>query len=160
MKTYRTMLIAAAFCAIPTLAIAETTVAPATAPGSIGAPTNDATSASQGGLRVADKAADALKFVTVKSADFMISKILGTNVYNNQNETVGEIADLVIENGKTITGVIVSVGGFLGLGESYVVLDPSTVVLNQKDDTWKAFIDTSKDNLTNAQKFSYHKKKS
>ena len=106
---------------------------------------------------MADKATVALKFVTVKSADFMTSKIVGTNVYNNQDEHLGEIADLVVENGKTITGVIVSVGGFLGLGETYVVLDPSTVVLNQNDANWKAFIDTSKDNLKNAQKFSYQK---
>lgn len=155
MKTHCTMLAAAALSAISTLAIAQTTVAPATPPESTGAPPNAATSASQGGLRMADKAAVELRFVTVKPADFMASKIVGTNVYNNENESLGEIADLVIENGKTITGIIVSVGGFLGLGETYVVLDPSTVVLNQKDDTWKAFVNTSKDNLKNAQKFSY-----
>ncbi|MCV0387852.1 MAG: PRC-barrel domain-containing protein [Nitrobacter sp.] len=152
MKTHLILLTAAAFSAVSTLAIAETTPpATATTHGS-------STGTSQNGLRVADKATVALKFVTVKAADFMTSKIIGTNVYNNQNETVGEIVDLVIENGKTITGVVVSVGGFLGMGESYVVLDPATVVLNQKDDTWKAFVDTSKDSLKNAPKFKYSKK--
>lgn len=158
MKIYRTFLTAAAFSAVSTLAIAQMT-SPATAPGSsTGTPTHAAAGPSPSGLRVADKATVALKFVTVKSADFMTSKIIGTNVYNNQNETVGEIEDLVIENGKTITGVVVNVGGFLGMGESYVVLDPATVVLNQKDDTWKAFVDTSKDSLKNAPKFKYSKK--
>ena len=70
---------------------------------------------------------------------------------------LGEIEDLVIDNGKTITSVVVSVGGFLGMGESYVVLDPSTVGLNQKDGKWRAFVDTSKDNLKNAPKFKYTK---
>lgn len=151
MKTHLILLTAAAFSAVSTLAIAETTP-PATTQGS-------STGMSQSGLRVADKATVALKFVTVKAADFMTSKIIGTKVYNNQNESVGEIEDLVIENGKTIAGVVVSVGGFLGVGESYVVLDPSTVVLNQKDDTWKAFVDTSKDSLKDAPKFKYSKNK-
>ena len=112
------------------------------------------------GLRMANSATMAVRFVTVKPADFMTSKLVGTNVYNNQNESLGEIEDLVIDNGKTITGVVVSVGGFLGIGDSYVVLDPSTIVLNEKDGSWRAFVDTTKDNLKNAPKFKYTKKQS
>lgn len=108
-------------------------------------------------MRMADTATVAVRFVTVKPADIMSSKLVGITVYNKQNETLGEIQDLVIDNGKTISGLVVSVGGFLGLGESYVALDPSTVVLNNKDNTWKAYVDTSKDNLKNAPKFSYKK---
>ena len=37
------------------------------------------------------------------------------------------------------------------------VLDPSTVVLNQHDGKWRAYIDTTKDNLKNAPKFTYKK---
>ena len=112
------------------------------------------------GLRTANSATVAVKFVTVEPADFMSSKLVGVNVYNNQNESLGEIEDPVIDNGKTITGVVVSVGGFLGMGESYVVLDPSTMVLNEKDGKWRAFVDTSKDNLKNAPKFKYTKARS
>jgi sporulation protein YlmC with PRC-barrel domain len=112
------------------------------------------------GMRTADTATLAVRFVTVKPADFMASKLIGTNVYNNQSDKLGEIEDLVVENGKSITGVVVSVGGFLGVGESYVVIDPSTVMLNQKDGTWRAYVDTSKDTLKNAPKFTYTKKKS
>ena len=115
--------------------------------------------ASSMGLRMATSATVALKFVTVKPADFMSSRLVGANVYNNQNETLGEIDDLVIENGKTITGLVVGVGGFLGMGESHVVLDPSTVVLNQKDGAWRVYVDTTKDTLKNAPKFTYTKMK-
>lgn len=90
----------------------------------------------------------------------MTSKLIGINVYNNQNETLGEIEDLVVDKGKTLSGVVVSVGGFLGIGDSYVVLDPSTIVVSQKDGNWRAFVDTSKDNLKNAPKFKYTKKQS
>lgn len=111
------------------------------------------------GMKMATSATMAVKFVTVKPADIMSSKLVGIDIYNNQNEKLGEVDDLVIENGKTLTGLVVGVGGFLGMGESYVVLDPSTVVLNQKDNTWRAYVDTNKDTLKNAPKFQYTKKK-
>jgi len=84
-------------------------------------------------FRTAGVATLAVKFVTIKPADFMTTKLIGAAVYNNQKEKLGEIEDLAIENGKDVTGIVVSVGGFLGMGESYVVIDPKTVVVNQKD---------------------------
>jgi sporulation protein YlmC with PRC-barrel domain len=140
---------ALAISSISTLAMAQTTAPNAT---------TSASGTTAGGLRIADRATVAVRFVTVKPVDIMSSKLVGMNVYNNQNETLGEIQDLVIDNGKTITGLIVGVGGFIGMGESYVVLDPSTVVLSKKDDTWKAFVDTTKDNLKSAPKYNYSKK--
>ncbi|UHC14326.1 PRC-barrel domain-containing protein [Methylobacterium currus] len=122
-------------------------------------PTAAAASPSDMGMRMADTATVKLKYVTVKPADVMSSKLLGTTVYNNKNENVGEVEDLVIENGKTITGVVVSVGGFLGMGERYVVLDPSTLAISNKDGKWAVHADTDKDTLKNAPKFEYSKKK-
>jgi len=159
---------AAMLCSLAGAALAQTTTAPApsttapapttTAPMTGTAPmASTSADASSMGLRMASSATVAIKFVTVKPADFMSSRLVGANVYNNQNETVGEIEDLVIDNGKTVSGLVVGVGGFLGMGESYVVLDPSTVVLNQREGTWRAYVDTTKDNLKNAPKFTYTK---
>lgn len=135
------------------------TTAPSTAaPGAGTAPmSSSGADMSSMGMRMANTATVAVKFVTVQPADFMSTRLMGANVYNNQNETIGEVEDLIIENGKTVKGVVVAVGGFLGMGESYVVLDPSTVVLNQRDGTWRAYVDTTKDNLKNAPKFTYTK---
>ncbi|CCD91583.1 PRC-barrel domain protein precursor (fragment) [Bradyrhizobium sp. ORS 375] len=102
---------------------------------------------------MADSANLAVRFVAVKPADVLSSKLIGAGVYNNQNESLGSIEDLIIENGRAVSGVVVNVGGFLGFGESYVVLDPSTVVLTRKDGDWKAFVNTAKD----TPKFSYSK---
>jgi len=99
------------------------------------------------GITQAKTANFAVRFVAPKPADLMSSKLVGTTVYNNQNEKLGEIQDLTIDNGKTLSGVVVSVGGFLGIGESYVLIDPSTIVVNNDNGTWKAFVDTSKDTL-------------
>ncbi|MRI57492.1 PRC-barrel domain containing protein [Methylobacterium sp. DB1607] len=146
------------------LIIAGVALCCGSAPGFAQAPPSTSTAgtamstSSEGGIKVADTATVKLKFVTVKPADLMSSKLVGSTVYNNNNETVGEVEDLVIENGKTVTGVVVSVGGFLGMGESYVVLDPSTLAVS-KNGNWAVHADTDKDTLKNAPKFEYSKKK-
>ena len=111
-----------------------------------------------GGMTMADTATAKIKFVTAKPAEVTSSKLVGKNLYNNKNENVGEIEDLVIDNGKTVTGVVVSVGGFLGMGERYVLVDPSSIFLHRADGALKAMVDTDKDALKNAPEFKYSKK--
>lgn len=156
----RVMVGAVALAAISGVAYAQSTTPPARAQTPPAATTGTTSPAGTPmGMRTADSATLAIRYATVNPANVMSSKLVGINVYNNQNETLGEIADLVIEEGYKITGVVISVGGFLGMGESYVVVDPSTIVLNQKDSTWSAFVNTSKDNLKTAPKFSYSKQR-
>ena len=109
-------------------------------------------------MQTATTSTMAVRFVTVKPADVMSSKLVGMNVYNKQDESLGEIEDLVIENGRIVSGIVVSVGGFIGIGESYVLLDPASVVLTKKGDDWRAYVDTNKETLKNAPKFTYKKK--
>lgn len=47
------------------------------------------------------------------------SKIIGTNVKNAQDETVGEVEDLIVDwKSGEIVAVVVSTGGFLGIADS------------------------------------------
>lgn len=112
------------------------------------------------GISTANTASMAVRFVQQKPADLMTSQLIGLDVYNKQNEKLGEIEDVSIENGKTLSGVVVSVGGFLGMNERYVMIDPATIVVNKDGDDWKAFVDTSRDTLKNAPKFEYTETKS
>ena len=48
------------------------------------------------------------------------SKLEGLNVYNNNNESIGELKDLLVDNSGKIQAVVIRVGGFLGLGEHHV----------------------------------------
>jgi len=50
------------------------------------------------------------------------SKMVGSSVSNENNETVGTIDDLIITEGGQAPYAILSVGGFLGLGTKYVAL--------------------------------------
>ena len=50
------------------------------------------------------------------------SKVVGLNVYNNANESLGSINDLLMDKSGTIKGVVIGVGGFLGVGEHLVAV--------------------------------------
>ena len=59
--------------------------------------------------------------VMTDSGGMRASKIVGSSVYNDRDEKIGSIDDLVIGNDKTLHA-IVSVGGFLGLGSKMVAV--------------------------------------
>lgn len=50
------------------------------------------------------------------------SKMVGLNVYNESNESLGSISDLLMDKSGNIKGVVIGVGGFLGVGEHLVAL--------------------------------------
>lgn len=51
------------------------------------------------------------------------SKLIGTNIKNQANETVGEINELILDKDGKVVAVVVGVGGFLGIGQREVALD-------------------------------------
>jgi len=109
------------------------------------------------GMSMGTAATMPLKYVEIKDTDLVTSKLVGLDIYNKQNEEVGTISDVVIGGGKSVIGIVASVGGFLGIGESYVVIDPASMALNNDNGTWKAYVDTSKDALSKAPKLDYSK---
>jgi sporulation protein YlmC with PRC-barrel domain len=50
------------------------------------------------------------------------SKLVGLNVYNDSNESLGSINDLLTDKNGDIKGAVIGVGGFLGVGEHLVVV--------------------------------------
>jgi hypothetical protein len=68
----------------------------------------------------------------------------------------------VLENGSVnnqIDALILSVGGFLGMGEHYVAVSPSSVSIRHdaKNDKWLASMNTTKEALKAAPEFKYPK---
>jgi opacity protein-like surface antigen len=98
------------------------------------------------------------KFSTVAKDEMFSSKLKGLNVTNQKDETVGEITDLAIKNHQ-LDALILSVGGFLGVGEHYVAVSPSSVNVryDQKNDKWLASMNTTKEALKAAPEFKYPK---
>jgi len=50
------------------------------------------------------------------------AKLIGLDVYNESNESLGSISDLLVDRSGNVKGVVIGVGGFLGVGEHLVAL--------------------------------------
>ena len=50
------------------------------------------------------------------------SKLIGLNVYNDQNEKLGDINEILIDQAGKPTGYVIGVGGFLGLGQHEILV--------------------------------------
>ena len=50
------------------------------------------------------------------------SKLVGLSVYNDNNESLGTINDMLTDKNGDIKAVVLGVGGFLGVGEHLVVV--------------------------------------
>src|SRR5450432_2230666 len=50
------------------------------------------------------------------------SKLVGLSVYNDNNESLGSINDLLTDKSGAIKAVVIGVGGFLGVGEHLVAV--------------------------------------
>jgi sporulation protein YlmC with PRC-barrel domain len=63
------------------------------------------------------------KWVTQEAAgQWRASKLIGLNVYNNDNEKIGGITELIVDKSGKLDAVVVGAGGFLGLGEHDVAI--------------------------------------
>jgi sporulation protein YlmC with PRC-barrel domain len=50
------------------------------------------------------------------------SKVVGLSVYNDNNESLGSINDLLTDKSGSIKAVVIGVGGFLGVGEHLIAV--------------------------------------
>ncbi len=61
------------------------------------------------------------------SPHWRASKMIGLVVYNEQNERLGDINEIILDkDGKTL-GYVVGVGGFLGMGEHDILIEPCKI---------------------------------
>ena len=65
--------------------------------------------------------------VQTLAAGYRASKIMGSNVVNDANETIGEINDLLVSLDGKQPYAVLSVGGFLGMGTHLVVVRYDTL---------------------------------
>src|ERR1700758_5105 len=63
---------------------------------------------------------------------FRSSKIVGSSVVNEANETVGSVDDLIVTPNEKAPYAVLSVGGFLGLGTKYVVVPFGSLHMQDK----------------------------
>jgi sporulation protein YlmC with PRC-barrel domain len=99
------------------------------------------------------------------------SKMEGLDVYNNNNEKIGDISEMLVDESGKIQAVVVGVGGFLGIGEKNVAIDMgafevmpasagskgATGASDNDPTSVKLKVAWTKEDLKNAPDFQYYK---
>jgi sporulation protein YlmC with PRC-barrel domain len=64
-----------------------------------------------------------IQYITQNRPDmWRASKLEGVNVYNQNNEKVGDIREVLVDKQGKVEAVVIGVGGFLGIGERDVAV--------------------------------------
>ncbi|ADH89910.1 PRC-barrel domain protein [Ancylobacter novellus DSM 506] len=98
--------------------------------------------------------------VAVGPSDALASNLVGLDVNNAANEDVGEIEDLVLDSSMNAKGLVLSVGGFLGMGDRYVVVPPNAVkvTFDGSAKEWKGTSTLTREQLKAMPEFKYEGK--
>ncbi len=83
---------------------------------------------------------------------YRVTKMVGSPVVNESNQTVGTIDDLIVTPGDRVPFAVLSVGGFLGVGTKYVVVPYSALEVHDKQMLLRG---ATKDSLKSLPEFKY-----
>ncbi|WP_454018136.1 PRC-barrel domain-containing protein [Azospirillum sp. Marseille-Q6669] len=112
----REIIAAASVLALMTGTAMAQTTSPTTGSPTTGAPT--ATEMNKSGSATTGSASG-LTGGTLASAENM----MGKNVYGTDNEKVGEVEDIILDSNGQARQLVISSGGFLGIGEKQIAVD-------------------------------------
>jgi hypothetical protein len=76
-------------------------------------------------------------------------------VYGPDQKKIGDVDDVLLDKSGKVTGLVVGVGGFLGMGSKDVIISFADVNVQKKDNSWWLSINETKDSLKAAQGFTY-----
>lgn len=95
-------------------------------------------------------------YLTEQAADqISANTYIGQSVYNGNNESIGDVNDLILKKDGGIVAAIVGVGGFLGIGEKNVAvpMEKITVAQNTQDGSVKLTTTETAESLKAAPEF-------
>jgi sporulation protein YlmC with PRC-barrel domain len=81
------------------------------------------------------------------------------NVYDPSDAKIGEITDVLVDKDGKIEAFMVSVGGFLGVGEKDVAVPFSAVHGTEKNGKWYLTMNATKDSLKSARGYKFDRGK-
>jgi sporulation protein YlmC with PRC-barrel domain len=87
---------------------------------------------------------------TTSSGDLRASELIGSTVYDVQNQDIGSVKDVVLGQDGKVSAVVIDVGAFLGMGGKYVGVGLDDL----KTDNNRLTLAQTKSQLQSAQ--SYH----
>lgn len=96
-----------------------------------------------------------LQFVDMQHENEVLANdIIGTEVQNNNGETLGSISDMILAQDGSLKAVIIGVGGFLGIGDRDVAVPWSSInVSHDQGQNLVLKLDAGREQLENAPEF-------
>ncbi len=91
----------------------------------------------------------------VPTESWTVTNYYKQSVYDPKESKIGDIDDVLVDKSGKITGLVIGVGGFLGMGEKDVIVPFASVKTAKKNDKWWLTLDETKDDLKNAPGFKY-----
>jgi hypothetical protein len=97
---------------------------------------------------------------TVPADSTTVTNYYKQTVYDPSDAKIGEITDVLVGKDGKVEAFIVSVGGFLGVGEKDVAVPFSAVHGTEKNGKWYLTMNSTKDALKAAHGYKYDRAKS
>jgi len=97
-----------------------------------------------------------MTFIEVQEAEQFLAdeEVIGKGVVNVMDEEVGTIAELVIDPEQKLVGVVLSVGGFLGIGSKWVAIPVDEIEFPTRDQPARLLVAVTEEQLKNAPDFT------
>ena len=89
------------------------------------------------------------------STDLSADSLIGAKVTNSADENVGDVDDVVLGADGQVKYVVVSVGGFLGMGDRLVAMNWDDLKLDRAENEFR--VSQTKDQLKNAPEYKREK---
>ncbi|ETX29504.1 PRC-barrel domain-containing protein [Roseivivax isoporae] len=94
-------------------------------------------------------------YEAVPAADISNDRLQGGALWSENNERIGDIEELITDEGTGLQRIVVGVGGFLGLGERQVALDldEMQVMQSSEGDDVRIYTDMTREELENMERY-------
>jgi sporulation protein YlmC with PRC-barrel domain len=107
---------------------------------------------------VATSAYAATTLLSIPAGSWTIGNYYKQAVYDRGQNKIGDVDDVLIDRSGRVSGFVINVGGFLGVGDKDVIVPFSALKTAANDDKWWLTLDATKDDLKSAPTFTYNKK--
>jgi sporulation protein YlmC with PRC-barrel domain len=107
------------------------------------------------GFTPASSATNEQAITSLPSGALPISDYYNQSVYDNQDNKVGDVNDLLVDKDGKIGAAIVGDGGFLGAGEKNVAVPFNALKLTEKNGKRYLVMDTTKEALNSAPGYTF-----
>jgi sporulation protein YlmC with PRC-barrel domain len=93
------------------------------------------------------------EFIDMGKGQIRASTMLGKEVFGQDEESIGEVADLVLQDDGQTRAAIIDVGGFLGVGEKRVAIPFNEIQTAQEGEDVKLTVAMSREQLEQAPEY-------